>query len=71
MGEKLLTYPEAAEFLRWKVQTLKKKVRHKEIPYIKIGLRSVRFREQDLMAHLATEVPPAHPKKPRRNGSRA
>lgn len=45
--EPLLTVLELAGWLRVKVPTIRKRVCHNRIPYLRIG-RSVRFRRQDI-----------------------
>ncbi len=56
MGEKLLTIDEAAEFTRWSVQTLRIKTHRREIPFVRLGPRSIRFRQSDLL-RLAQYIP--------------
>ena len=46
------TYEEAADYLQVKPKTLRKWVSRKEIDYLKVGRRLVRFRRADLDAWL-------------------
>lgn len=46
---KLLTAQEAAELLSLKVGTIRDMTYRKEIPYVKIGKRGVRYRLIDLL----------------------
>lgn len=52
-NDRLLTVPEAAEYLRLARQTLYNMVNRGEIPYLKAG-RSLRFRKSDLDRWLST-----------------
>lgn len=56
----LLTYEEAATYLRVKVQTLRCWVCRHQIPYIRITGRLVRFRRAALAEWLAAKEHPAH-----------
>ena len=48
----LLTYPEAADFLRMKLPTLYSKVSRREIPHVRLSGRDVRFDVAELTAWL-------------------
>ena len=52
--DSFLRYEEAAQLLRCSVQTLRKKVAHREVPFIKpFGRKgAVLFSERDLLAFL-------------------
>lgn len=49
----LLTYEEAAAYLRRPLATLRSMVHRKQVPYIRIGKRTVLFRREALAAWLA------------------
>jgi excisionase family DNA binding protein len=48
----LMTVPEAAEFFRVKVSTIRAWVLYRRIPFLKLGGKLVRFRRRDLEAFL-------------------
>ncbi|MCB9478060.1 MAG: helix-turn-helix domain-containing protein [Deltaproteobacteria bacterium] len=50
---KLLNYEEAAELLRFKLPTLYSLVSRKQIPFIRLSGRTVRFDRDTLMAWIA------------------
>ncbi len=62
-SDSLLTYPEAALFLRISPLTLRKKVMAKKVPHLKpYGARGkVLFRESDLRSFLERSLVPADP----------
>lgn len=64
----LLTYDEAAAFLKTKIGTLRQMVHYGRIPHIRIGPRSVRFSRDDLAGWLAARKHPAHDKVGRSSG---
>ena len=47
----ILTYPEAAHYLRISEATLRHKVQYREVPFFRLG-RSVRFRRKELDAFI-------------------
>jgi len=55
----ILTYREAAEYLRTPVNTLYWLIAQQRIPHFRIGPRSVRFRRSELDAWLAANHRPA------------
>ncbi len=48
MEEQLMTYPQAAEFLGLKIDTLYSMVSRREVPHVRIGRRLVRFDRTEL-----------------------
>jgi excisionase family DNA binding protein len=68
MEPDLLTYDEAAAFLKTKIGTLRQMVHYGRIPYIRFGPRSVRFRREALAGWLAAREHPAHDQAGRSSG---
>lgn len=60
MDSNLLTYAAAARYLSTPVPTLRSMVHRKQIPCIRLGPRSVRFRRETLDAWLAKREHPAN-----------
>jgi len=59
-GERMLTRPEAAEYLGIKPQTLAVwAMSGKHLPVVKVGKKSVRYRESDLRAFIERQLVPA------------
>jgi excisionase family DNA binding protein len=55
----LLTVPELAALLRLSTSAIRAWVLHKQIPYIKLGGKSIRFRRSDVDALLQRGAVPA------------
>lgn len=50
--DKLMNYEECANYLGIAVSTLRRHVRKKEVPFIKMGHQIVRFHGPTVLAHL-------------------
>jgi excisionase family DNA binding protein len=57
--QSLLTVPELAALLRLSTSAIRAWVLHKQIPYIKLGGKSIRFRRVDVDALLQRSVVPS------------
>jgi excisionase family DNA binding protein len=51
----LMTVPEAAEFFRVKVSTIRAWVLYRKIPFLKLGGKLVRFRRRELEEFLESQ----------------
>jgi excisionase family DNA binding protein len=57
----LLNVEEAAQLLGLKVSTIRAWILHRRIPHVKLGLRAVRLRREDVQDLITAGTVPARP----------
>ena len=54
--EPLLTIEDAAEYLGLSTKTIRRRIAMREIPFVNLGPRVIRFRREDLEAYVESRI---------------